>query len=329
MGYVNHMRKSRETTHAEMNGSLLPRFFGAYRFAGQHFFVANNVFADIKKDALTIFDLKGSSWDRKQRRTNSEYLELDLLEKDRKFALNRHDGIYDALHKQLKDDADLLSYVRIGASYGVMDYSLILGIVPSEESQGIPVDDRYWDESIGESVCEKARAIFGIIDVLQPWTGHKMAERFVKTMIGRNEDPDGYHRSSIISAVRPDHYKDRFLDFMKHLFCQGSWLENQSLSSVQIAILPIYVEIEVLDLIGIGETNFRLGDTSRAIIKRMSGLNAKNPFVRLDGGMELVNNEPLCRRISGRCLKFGVFDKREITGKLFGDPTYGETQYTF
>jgi hypothetical protein len=151
-----------------VKGSLLPRFFGAYRIGTEDFFVANNVFAEVCsscgnmafmddypicscgklrqpfKNEIIKFDLKGSSWDRKQRRSDSEYLELDLLAKDRKIIPIR-DDVMDALIDQLRDDADFLSRVGSGAFAGVMDYSLVIGLIPpsNPEGPGIAVSDKY------------------------------------------------------------------------------------------------------------------------------------------------------------------------------------------
>ncbi|KAL3664699.1 hypothetical protein V7S43_010448 [Phytophthora oleae] len=138
---------------------------------------------------------------------------------------------------QLMRDSDFL------CAHGVMDYSLLLGVIevsylvnrhniltrdgsvflPPDSFTGKPGSPRHSTtedlpfeieatERVKQSTqCLRAAEVvigpgfyyIGVIDMLQTWNWSKRVERFMKTIIFRN-DPDG------ISAMPPKPYRDRF-----------------------------------------------------------------------------------------------------------------------
>ncbi|KAG6947999.1 hypothetical protein JG688_00015293 [Phytophthora aleatoria] len=136
---------------------------------------------------------------------------------------------------QLMRDSDFL------CAHGVMDYSLLLGVIevsylvnrhniltrdgsvflPPDSftgKPGTPREEQDTSESIGNTErvkqstqCLRAAEVvigpgfyyIGVIDMLQTWNWSKRLERFMKTVLFR-KDPDG------ISAMPPKPYRDRF-----------------------------------------------------------------------------------------------------------------------
>ncbi|KAG4041589.1 hypothetical protein PC123_g22902 [Phytophthora cactorum] len=136
---------------------------------------------------------------------------------------------------QLMRDSDFL------CAHGVMDYSLLLGVIevsylvnrhniltrdgsvflPPDSftgKPGTPREEQDTSESIGNTErvkqstqCLRAAEVvigpgfyyIGVIDMLQTWNWSKRLERFIKTVLFR-KDPDG------ISAMPPKPYRDRF-----------------------------------------------------------------------------------------------------------------------
>ncbi|KAK1937013.1 Phosphatidylinositol 4-phosphate 5-kinase type-1 alpha [Phytophthora citrophthora] len=130
---------------------------------------------------------------------------------------------------QLMRDSDFL------CAHGVMDYSLLLGVIevsylvnrhniltrdgsvflPPDSFTGKPEEMPFEGETterVKQSTqCLRAAEVvigpgfyyIGVIDMLQTWNWSKRIERFMKTIIFR-KDPDG------ISAMPPKPYRDRF-----------------------------------------------------------------------------------------------------------------------
>jgi len=248
-------------THLEARGgtsTMLPRFFGAYIHQGmlgqQTFFaITANVFADVPPSimqAMEKFDLKGSSDDRAQRQQGSELMDFDLLREDRKLAAAEA-AQGQELHRQLQKDVQFLreQLMPIGpcgvlncegfqeayrGAPGLMDYSLLVGLVPRGTPGGLVrldvCDERTVagpdEESPWTVEAREMTVLIGIIDILQFWTPTKRAARFLKKGLGKERDLDGGYHGEILDTVKPEPYSIRFLGFMGEVFTPGSWLDS-------------------------------------------------------------------------------------------------------
>jgi len=240
--------------------TMLPRFFGAYIHVGwlgrQTFFsIMANVFADVPPKVLKTmerFDLKGSSDDRAQRHEGAELMDFDLLRADRKLVASDAEQGEEFYLQMERDVAFLLAqhmpvgpcgvldYESLPDSYrgapGLMDYSLLVGIVPRNTAGGLvslDVRDEFTlknrDAEGREKWVVQARdmtVLVGIIDILQFWTPTKRAARLLKKGLGKERDLDGEYHGEILDTVKPEAYSTRFLAFMGEVFAAGSWLES-------------------------------------------------------------------------------------------------------
>lgn len=257
--------------------TLLPRFYGAYVHVNwlgrQTFFVVMaNVFPELPPSVLKTmerFDLKGSSDDRTRRSETSELMDFDVLQADRKLVpVDEAKGA--ELLLQLQEDvkflqaqhmpAGLLDYEALPESIGLMDYSLLVGLVPKGTPNGIDVRDERAVRRKGsdgevrwERECREATAVVGVIDILQFWTHGKRAARLLKKGLGRENDLDGEYHGEILDTVEPDLYSARFLSFLQELFREGSWVESLPrmcggdwgrVAALQICQLPRPVRLE-------------------------------------------------------------------------------------
>jgi len=299
--YLKHIQcpenaPSRPSGRAPWPGTLLPRFFGAYVYSkewsltGGFFdsrtciFITANVFSGVPKDIMGVMerlDIKGSADDRAQRKPGGELMCFDLLRRDQKFVpASAAQG--EALLAQLERDTafllaqhmprgplGLIDYDQLPESYrgapGLMDYSLLVGVVPRgtpggcvcmDVSQqrlvreaGMKVVKEPGEEApavAGEAGEEKQQAtapepdggerwrvhaedltiILGIIDILQFWTPRKRIARRFKKLLGMERDDNNEYNGAMLDTVRPEYYRPRFLAFMRELFSEGSWADS-------------------------------------------------------------------------------------------------------
>jgi len=280
-------------SHLEAGGgtnTMLPRFFGAYIHYGwlgrQTFFaITANVFADVPPEVLRTmekFDLKGSSDDRAQRQKGSELMDFDLLQADRKLVpADGADG--EEFYTQLQHDVrfllaqhmpvgpcGVLNYESLPAFYrgvpGLMDYSLLVGVVPRGTPGGIVRLDVRDERTVRERNTEgrgqwavqvkEMTVLVGIIDILQFWTPTKRAARLLKKGLGKERDLDGEYHGEILDTVKPEPYSARFLAFMGEVFSAGSWLDSlprmyggdwTRVTALQIHQLPDFQREEALE----------------------------------------------------------------------------------
>ncbi|KAL3809575.1 hypothetical protein ACHAXA_005791 [Cyclostephanos tholiformis] len=115
--------------------TLLTHFYGMYRVCMPnannqrlHFMIMRSVF-HTKKKICRVWDLKGSTQNRKSEPGDSVGKDLDILEEGRKLRF-AEPGARDAFLEQLRRDATFL------ARLGIMDYSLLLGLHNCEEESG-------------------------------------------------------------------------------------------------------------------------------------------------------------------------------------------------
>ncbi|CAK4081343.1 unnamed protein product [Aphanomyces euteiches] len=122
--------------------------------------------------------------------------------------------------EQLKKDSDFL------CDQGIMDYSLLLGIVEvrfhvtktapdAEESFAKPVAKQSVAAMrAAEVVVGPGYFYIGMIDILQTWTLEKRLEGFIKTFFMRKD-------AAGISAMPPKPYRDRFHKKLDEIFHMG------------------------------------------------------------------------------------------------------------
>merc|ERR1719183_650338 len=166
--YISYFKEPGNLPDVRSNchGSLLPRFYGAYVYREERhhllfhhtklFVIMANVFAGVPPDMLKLverFDLKGSAEDRTQRREGDEFMDFDLLRKDRKFVpvvpaeggelleqLERDVHFMVSQHMSKGPlgiiDYDLLPEFYTGQA-GLMDYSLVLALVSHDTPGGL------------------------------------------------------------------------------------------------------------------------------------------------------------------------------------------------
>jgi len=254
-------------------GSLLPRFFGAYVHissldptgvleARKLFVIMGNVFSglpvgdDTSGLSFEKFDLKGSADDRKQRAEGLELMDFDLLRCDRKFIpIDPSEG--EEFLAQLSRDVDFLmsqhmptdptgslEYSSIPEACrtnpGLMDYSLLVGLIPlgilqkqpSQMSWRLEVLDA---QTFGSSTLpperwrsevKEAIAFVGLIDILQFWTPQKQFARHLKLAMGKEQNDGGEFHGEILDTVAPGPYGRRFFNFVREVFSPGSWLAS-------------------------------------------------------------------------------------------------------
>jgi len=264
-----HMPENRSENGATP-ATLLPRFLGAYVHvhtvdsaglglikARSYYVIMANVFAKVPREVLLSmerFDLKGSADDRKQRLKGSELMDFDLLRLDRKLIPeDTEEGT--VLLDQLSRDLGFLLNQRMPAdgsvpealrgSPGLMDYSLLIGLVPRDTPGGLnrlDVNDSRTCSTGGSRLCRRSTggalaehwrveaepktALIGIIDVLQFWTPAKRIARTLKQAAGMEFDEDWEYHGAILDTLQPAPYKQRFHRFVQEVFVQGTWIDS-------------------------------------------------------------------------------------------------------
>jgi len=226
--YVRYLSKNRS--------SLLIKFLGAHQIKmyGKelYFVIMCNVFP---KDVVIHerWDLKGS-WVKRHGNAGvfvtgrGEVMKKEsplYFDNDIHHGIELHPAAANAIFRQLKQDANFL------ANQGLMDYSLLVGVVkarmevldnvvPGEYSEellrNLTRDNPFLMDSSGglRPICVQGASTYyvGMIDVLQRWNLKKKSEHFFKTLV-LCWDKEG------ISAVNPQKYCKRFVNrVMRKLF---------------------------------------------------------------------------------------------------------------
>lgn len=163
-----------------------------------------------------LYDLKGSTVGRTTLEAKKGSILKDL---DIKRKLYLPPYIKKKFLEQLESDSKFLS------SHNVMDYSLLLGISYNDDDSDITLSTKNKKDSfisvfhesdggtIGYNYEEQRQEIyfFGIIDILQRYTGRKKLEHLFKSMA---------YSSYRISIVQPSYYAKRFLKFLTSLLSE-------------------------------------------------------------------------------------------------------------
>ncbi|OQR81390.1 phosphatidylinositol-4-phosphate-5-kinase (Pi-PIPK-D2) [Thraustotheca clavata] len=216
--------------------SVLTRFYGCFRITlyGNDFYfvVMENLFSSSNQDIHHRYDIKGSWVNRSYQnpregtKTKCRYCSMqfyytsivkkqqqcpnmagphepNVVLKDDDLRTRLHIGNYagKTLFEQLQSDSRFL------CSLGIMDYSLLIGVVDVEYKVDVNVGLNNSESSSSLHVCDTITGpgyyCLGIIDILQTWNFDKKLERFMKTTFKRS-DPNG------ISAIEPVKYQKRF-----------------------------------------------------------------------------------------------------------------------
>ncbi|ANB11282.1 1-phosphatidylinositol-4-phosphate 5-kinase [Sugiyamaella lignohabitans] len=181
--YYNHIKAHPNTQ--------LPFYLGNYTLVADgkktHFIIMKNL---LQKETQLIYDLKGSSHDRragprKDNRGRVVFKDLDWTDKRETISMSREDR--EMLLVQVSEDVNFLK------RHNIMDYSLLVGLQSDTRT------------------CEQ-QPVIGMIDTLCPFSWRKRAETTVKGLIfGR----------SAIDVVHPSKYGARFLNFVQSAVVPG------------------------------------------------------------------------------------------------------------
>ena len=201
--YYQHIMENPDT--------LLTRYFGlhALSFANEkiYFLVMNNVIQPPQHLPIQItYDLKGSTVNRTtplDRRKEA----VALKDLDFKRKLEVSPDSRKKLMAQIRADSTLLQKEQLN------DYSLLIGIhchegeITDGHQQGTP----FWSSFHGGLASQDRREVYyvGIIDLLTAYNIKKKTEYTVKSL---------YYRTGKVSCVPPEDYKERFVQFIEHIF---------------------------------------------------------------------------------------------------------------
>ncbi|OQR86822.1 phosphatidylinositol-4-phosphate-5-kinase (Pi-PIPK-D2) [Achlya hypogyna] len=218
--------------------SVLTRFYGCFRITlyGNDFYfvVMENLFAASGQEIHHRYDIKGSWVNRSYQnpregtKVKCRYCSMQfyytstvskqqlcpnmagphepnvvLKDDDLRTRLRIGDVAGQSLFRQLQADSQFL------CSLGIMDYSLLIGVVDVEYKVDVAAASSANGANANSSlrVCDTITGpgyyCLGIIDILQTWNFDKKLERFMKIWFKRS-DPDG------ISAIEPETYQKRF-----------------------------------------------------------------------------------------------------------------------
>lgn len=176
--------------------SMICKIYGAFKLDCPGMEVINVIVMEniMMSPLLKLYDLKGSTVNRKARRSSRIGKDLDFLDMIESsncvMEADRREGFL----RQLAVDAHLLRNLK------VMDYSLLFGI--SKEPVGVHVIP---------SACGQLYFHFGVIDFLIHYDKLKNLETIFKTL----QRP---HKCRLISAVNSKQYAHRFIHFMLRAF---------------------------------------------------------------------------------------------------------------
>jgi len=178
--------------------TLLPRFFGLCQLGEQFFVVSENFFCS-GRELHTRYDLKGSTVGRRASKKERCKGSLAIL-KDLDWL---REQAADGLALEERDAGLLLNAIEHDCGFlagrGLIDYSLVVGL--SNDSFG---HGRGAVASHEVALASGGLAVFGIIDVLVPYTAKKHLETFCLGTLccGRN-----------VSCQPPIKYSRRFVEF--------------------------------------------------------------------------------------------------------------------
>ena len=238
--------------------TYLPKFFGLYCYSRKTRNIRMVVMNNLLPSNIRIhhkFDLKGSTKDRRLSERQKEkhcpvYKDLDFLEMYPE-GIQVDCEIYDELTEIVERDC------RVLESYGIMDYSLLLGIHNQSlaAKEGSSSDNQSWTspmpfpppivsgstatDSIPHRFLTRSVSLnntrlpfraknhlgenlliyFGIIDILQHFDLSKRAEKFVKSFV---------YDGKTVSVQPPGRYSERFQNFIRDAVFKRKHTSNLS-----------------------------------------------------------------------------------------------------
>lgn len=187
---------------SENDNTLLTRLYGLYKIDDIPFIVMESVFKT-SNCIDTTFDLKGSSFGRTGSQ-NSILKDLDWKHSGRRLKIEL--GLSYILKEQIQKDVHFLK------SMEMIDYSLIIGISENNSHHYNTSYERsiFQRHSSGiQGFTNNSNIVYyvGIIDFLVTYNMKKKAEKFIKVLYTGNDES--------ISVAHPEHYADRFLNFVQ------------------------------------------------------------------------------------------------------------------
>lgn len=176
--------------------SLICKIYGAFTLDCPGMEDINVIIMEnvMPKSYAKLFDLKGSTVNRKAKGNSKVGKDLDFLEYLDNYPVEMEIEQSEVLRKQLVLDTNLLMSLK------VMDYSLLFAV--SKERQGVHVVP---------SACRQLYFHFGVIDFMIHYGKMKSMETIFKTL----QMP---HKYRMISAVNSNEYAQRFIKFMLAAF---------------------------------------------------------------------------------------------------------------
>lgn len=169
--------------------SKLVRIFGLYTLNKEkiNFIIMENVTPN--RESMVVFDIKGSKLNRKVEVINKKIkgkVLKDLNFKEMRLKIITARDVLEILRK----DFELLK------GFGVMDYSLLIGIPYDELKEG-------------NNVILSNTVKIAVIDLLQRYNFEKKYEKGVKSIVFKKED---------VSALSPSLYFDRLSEDLSMIF---------------------------------------------------------------------------------------------------------------
>ena len=217
----------------ECQDSLLCRYFGLFTLkisgvSSVDIVVMEGVLQRVV-NRRRCYDLKGSTYKRTTHsdpnRESCVFLDLDICAKPEEIRVKRH--FKEEIVCILEGDVRLLAKLRI------MDYSLLLCV---DECEG---NERH--RNTYPSFDAKFRYHLGVIDILTVFNSWKVIENKFKTLVLSQ-------KSNEISAVEPNQYATRFLNFVKLVLLDESelsLLRRGLTKAADLLLAPVFLDSDL------------------------------------------------------------------------------------
>eukprot|EP01080_Neovahlkampfia_damariscottae_P000046 gene46-4296_t len=206
--FLEKILKSYEKHVVSRPSTTIVRLLALYKItinkASIQLVVMENVFPVKPK---TVYDLKGSSIGRnatlEEKESGGILKDNDLLQSDTRIRISSE--FKKQFMENLTEDCEFLS------KHEIMDYSMLLGVQPYEETEDNSMIGTKTKFTHLISQDGKQQYHLGIIDILQKWNLKKKAEVKYKVNLLQNDKKK-------LSAMPPKEYANRFLSFMVGTF---------------------------------------------------------------------------------------------------------------
>lgn len=198
--------------------TLITPIYGVYSFKRRdisqvaHVILMRNLLNSPKESIDSIYDLKGSSYDREVLKKTTSLSgkltilkDLDFLKRQRKLSIQLNRLV---LMEIIKKDAEFLR------NCGFIDYSLLVIVCKSQKNQENcekTQENQQKNMFFLQAAAENLVFHLGIIDYLQKYDIHKVLEKYAKKMLRMDLKLD-------TSAQDPKVYAERFVNFLDSIF---------------------------------------------------------------------------------------------------------------